>query len=270
MVVPCQLLLARVMHQRLFPKKNRFSYGVYYLMMPLPMDPLPPFLLGWRSRWVMGFDARDLGYRNGSDPSGWASHVLHDHHIAGVTRMLLLTMPKVLGYVFNPVSFYFCYDEMDGLRAVIAEVHNTFGEQHAYLCVHPDQRPIEALDWITADKVFHVSPFLERQGVYRFRFDMRPSQVAIHIHYHHDNGKPQLITSLIGTVTPCTRATLRRAFWAHPLVTLKTIGLIHWQAIRLILKGVGVIKKPVQHPVTVTISHPLDADLSSTPQGDPL
>jgi len=256
------------MHQRLFPKKNRFSYGVYYLMMPLPASPLPTPLTGRFSRWLIGFDPRDLGHRNGSDPTDWAWQVLRDHQIVGVHRLVLLTMPRVLGYVFNPVSFYLCYDETDGLRAVIAEVHNTFGEQHAYVCVNPNHRMISPTDWMVADKVFHVSPFLARQGGYRFRFDVTDHRVAIHIHYHHENGTPQLITSLSGTVVPCTRATLRRAFWTHPLVTLKTIGLIHWQAIRLILKGVQYIKKPIQHPVTVTTTHLATGE--PTQKGDPI
>lgn len=251
MVADRQLLLATVMHQRLFPKKNRFSYGVYYLALSLPTPPLVGPLFGW----MIGFDPGDLGDRNGSDPTQWAHRILRDHRVDCIDHITLLTMPRVLGYVFNPVSFYLCYDLDRQLRAVIAEVHNTFGEQHAYLCVHADQGPISSRDWMTADKLFHVSPFLERNGSYRFRFDMSPPQVAIHIHYHHENGDPQLITYLKGDLTPCTPAALRRAFWTHPLVTLKTIGLIHWQAIRLILKGVRYIKKPTPLPITVTTSH---------------
>jgi hypothetical protein len=163
-----------------------------------------------------------------------------------VSDVLFITMPRILGYGFNPVSFYLCFDEQKQLRAVISEVHNTFDETHSYLTAHPDHRPIHKDDWLVAEKIFHVSPFLEREGSYRFRFAQEEGKLGIWIDYLNAEGKTQLITSLAGKLTPLTRASLWRAFFSHPLITLKTIALIHWQAMKLFAKGIGYNNKPKQ------------------------
>lgn len=167
-------------------------------------------------------------------------------------------MPRILGYVFNPVSFYFCLDSDSNLRATLCEVHNTFGEQHTYLCAHPDHSPIGSQDWLEADKIFHVSPFLERSGVYRFRFDLRPDKLGIWIDFYDKSQNKQLITSLIGNFSPLTPQLLRNTFWRHPLVTLKVISLIHWQALRLVCKGIRYIPKPKQLKWFVSTSRGLN------------
>lgn len=238
MVTVPQLYLAQVMHKRLHPKENMFRYGVYYLVLPLPAATLPS--------WLSSFHAADVGPRDGSDPVAWARRILTDYDLNSVTKTItLITMPKVLGYVFNPVSFYLCLDEGQALRAVICEVHNTFGEQHSYLCAYPDHRPIMADQWLEADKVFHVSPFLPRQGYYKFRFDLKENKLGIWIDYFDTYNNRQLITSLTGRLVPLTPSSLTQAFWHHPLVTLKATVLIHWHAIKLLAKGITYLMKPV-------------------------
>src|SRR5690606_38101332 len=106
---------------------------------------------------------------------------------------------------------------------VISEVHNTFGEQHSYICMNQDHTPITADSWLDADKLFHVSPFLPRDGSYKFRFDVQDKQLGIWIDYYDKDGKKQLITSLMGRLQPMTDSSLRQVFWRHPLVTLKAI-----------------------------------------------
>lgn len=251
MVEAPRLYTAKVMHKRLFPKENAFSYGVYYLALPLPATEIPGRLAS--------FHAKDVGTRDGQDPTPWLRDILRAYGLDLKTQsIVLVTMPRVLGYVFNPVSFYLCLDENRKLVAVLCEVHNTFGEQHSYLCANPDHAPIEASQWLEAEKVFHVSPFLERSGEYKFRFDWTDDRLGIWIDYHDASGKKQLITSLIGSFSPLTPHTLRQAFWRHPLVAVKAILLIHWQAVKLIAKSIRHISKPKQHDEKVTASRNLN------------
>jgi DUF1365 family protein len=234
-----QIYTAKVMHKRLFPRVNQFTYGVYYVALPLPAAPLPSRLLS--------FHEQDHGARDGSDVDAWARHILADygfHEI--IAHITLITMPRVLGYVFNPVSFFMCLDKDNTLRAVIAQVHNTFGEQHSYLCARADHAPISPDEWLEADKLFHVSPFLPRNGYYKFRFALADEQLGIWIDYYDQESNKQLLTALTGKFTPLNAAALRHAFWAYPLITLKVVTLIHWQALKLFGKGVRYIVKPIQ------------------------
>ena len=159
---------------------------------------------------------------------------------------MLVTMPSVLGYVFNPVSFYLCLDQEKDIRAVIAEVHNTFGEQHTYLCAHSDHTSITSDDWLEAEKLFHVSPFLERNGSYKFRFSLQKDKLGIWIDYFDKEKNKQLITSLIGNLQALNRSSINKAFLSHPLLTLKAIILIHWQALKLVAKNIRYVIKPKQ------------------------
>lgn len=245
MVTEPQLYIAKVMHKRLFPKENSFHYGVYYLALPLPAKPVGSFFAR--------FHPKDVGHRDGSDPSLYARDILTEYGLNDtIKQMTLVTMPRILGYVFNPVSFYFCKDALGELRAVICEVHNTFGEQHSYLCAHSDHAAMTADQWFEADKVFHVSPFLHRSGTYKFRFDLKSDKLGIWIDFYDDKNKKQLVTSLMGTLTPLTRQNLSWAFWRHPMVTIKAIMLIHWQAVKLLMKGIRYIPKPDQRGEKVT------------------
>lgn len=250
MVKQPQILTAKVMHKRLYPKENAFQYGVYYYALPLPAPKIPGLLVK--------FHATDLGKRDGSDPTIWARKILTDYGLNKITKnIVLITMPRVMGYIFNPVSFYMCLDQNDALRAVLCEVHNTFGEQHSYVCAHSDHRPIEKEDWLEAEKVFHVSPFLERVGSYKFRFHFRPDKFAAWINYHDGQDGKQLLTSLIGDFTPLTKTTIRKAFWKHPMVSLKAMSLIHWQALRLVWRRIRYIPKPQQKDEKITASRNL-------------
>ena len=248
------ILFGDVMHKRLFPKVNAFSYGLYYLVLPLSHlcnAPLPINRFGWLS-----FHHGDHGARQGDDLEGWARDILAQHHITRADGdITLITMPRVLGYVFNPVSFWLCHDRDGALRAVLCEVNNTFGETHTYLCAHPDQRPIQGDDVLTGDKVFHVSPFLPREGHYSFRFDVADEHCGLWINFHDAQGDIQLVTALNGQMRPMTAKALRKAMWRYPLITVKAIALIHWQALKLVAKGIQYIRKPQQKHETVSATH---------------
>ena len=248
-IVP-QILTAKVMHSRLFPKQNAFNYRVYYLAMPLPVKPLPSL--------IQSFPADDLGDQDGGDLEAWVRAILEPHDLSDcVADIIVLTMPRVLGYVFNPVTFYFCLDGNKNLRAVISEVHNTFKERHSYLCAHADGHPIKPQEWLDAKKLFHVSPFLERNGHYQFRFDLRSQKLGLWITYFDADNQRQLLTSLVGTLAPLTSRSLHYAFWSHPLVALKAMVLIHWQALKLILKGIKHIAKPAPLAGSLSVSDTL-------------
>lgn len=243
------IFTAKVMHKRLFPKVNAFTYGVYYLASPL--QHIQSMADGWRfgvnRRGLLAFYAKDHGARDDTPLEDWARNILAQEGVeAADGPIVLVCLPRVLGYVFNPVSFWLCFDREEQLRAVIAEVNNTFGETHSYLCRHEDGRPMHAEDWLHAKKLFHVSPFLEREGSYRFRFQHTDKKLGIWIDFFHANGEKQLVTALTGTLSPYSRHTRSKAFWQHPLVTFKTILLIHWQALKLVAKGIRYIPKPKQ------------------------
>ena len=240
-----RLFFGRVMHGRLFPKRNRFSYKIYYLAFPLSQIGNLPIA---HNRFaLLSFYDRDHGRCDGSSLEDWAREILAGYNIKEADgEIKLVCMPRVLGYVFNPVSFWLCYDKQKSLRAVLCEVHNTFGERHTYLCAHEDHRPLTSRDILRGKKLFHVSPLLKREGYYEFRFDARSEKFGIWIDFFHGGCKRQLVTSLTGSLQPMNAETLRKAFWLYPLVTFKAIALIHWQALRLLVKGVKYCPKPQQ------------------------
>lgn len=231
---------AKVMHKRLFPKENKFIYKVHYLALPLPAPKI--------QRTFLRFDPKDLGFRDGSDPGTFAKKVLSSYSFdKKIENVILITMPRAFGYVFNPVSFYFCFDNEKKLLAVIAEVHNTFGEQHTYFCANQDYSLIDETQWLEAEKVFHVSPFLPRDGSYRFRFSLKEERLGIWIDYFDSENNKQLMTSLIGALIPLNNLSLSKVFIANPFITIKTILLIHLQALKLFCKKVSYFKKPKQY-----------------------
>lgn len=241
-----QIYTGKVMHKRLFPKVNGFTYGIYYIA--LPLSRLKDIPIALNRFGLMSFYEKDHGSRGVESPEGWARGVLKTYGVAAEGEIVLISMPRILGYVFNPVSFWLCFDLSKTLRAVICEVNNTFGETHSYLCRHADGRAIVAEDTLFAEKLFHVSPFLEREGHYTFRFNLKDDKFGVWIDFYDAQGNKKLLTSLLGNFQPMTKAACSRVFWAYPLVTFKAISLIHWQAIKLISKGIRHIKKPLQKP----------------------
>ncbi|MEM7198270.1 MAG: DUF1365 domain-containing protein, partial [Pseudomonadota bacterium] len=247
-IVTPSLLHARVMHKRLMPKQNSFHYGVYYLSVPLSMledgsldAHIPLNRFGLHSFYV-----KDHGPRDGSSLRVWAHKILAQYDIAGVKHITLICMPRILGYVFNPVSFWLCLDDAQNTKAVICEVNNTFGETHSYVCVHKDACAITKNSRMHAKKLFHVSPFIVREGGYDFRFDITKKHCGIQINYKNAFDQTLLLTSLKGKFQSLSRKALLRAFTVHPLVTFKVIMMINYQALKLVRKKICYIPKPMQ------------------------
>lgn len=254
-MVEGNILFANVVHKRLSPRENSFAYRVYYVSLPITADNAHHRLEGLRvnRKGLVSFFDRDHGARDGTSLFQWITGHLTDLGVLGVTHIQLIAMPRILGYVFNPVSFWVCYGDNDTVQAVLCEVSNTFGETHSYLCAHANHHPITPTETIEAAKVFHVSPFLEVKGHYRFRFRVDAQKCVIHIDY--DDGTDKVLaTAINGHFVPLNAQASRAAFWQHPLVTVKTIMLIHYQAVKLFVKRVGFFHKPEQRDEQITRS----------------
>jgi DUF1365 family protein len=247
-----QILKGTVMHARLVPRRNAFRYGIYYIA--LSLSRLEECTIAQERFGLSSFYRKDHGPCDGSPLLPWARDVLKKFDSPADGEIVLICMPRILGYVFNPVSFWICYDQSQAIRAIICEVRNTFGERHSYFCARADHGPITAQYTITSEKIFHVSPFLQREGHYEFVFDIQDKTLDIKIDYYNAQNQKTLLTSLRGDFSALTPASLRQVFWQYPLITLKAIGLIHWQALKIILKGIPYVPKPLQNSQKLSAS----------------
>ncbi|MBL8450219.1 MAG: DUF1365 domain-containing protein [Dechloromonas sp.] len=232
-----RLLIGHVMHRRLRPAVNAFTYPVFFVQLPLrDLAAADSPLFGIERRALMSFRSADHGPRDGSPLLPWIEALLEARGLPADGDIVLQTFPRVLGFVFNPVSFWFCRDRQGMLIAVLAEVNNTFGGSHSYL-LHRNGEPLRDGEVLEADKVFHVSPFNEIAGGYRFRFHLaRPAQLC-RIAYDDAEGEV-LLTAIGGKARPWSTGRLLAAFLRMPLLTFGVFARIHWQALRLWLKGV--------------------------------
>ena len=246
------LYRGRVRHTRLRPFHHDFEYNVYYAMFDL--DELEALASGLRlfsiGRFnLYGFDPADHGVERVEDLRPWVESTLAG---AGVEldggRVSLLTFPRVLGYVFNPISVWYCFGPDDELRAVIHEVRNTFGGRHVY--VVPIRDPADLRHDV--EKRLYVSPFNSMDHTYHFRMNRPGNHLALAIEQTDRNGK-LFRAGLRLKKLPINDSNLLKLFLAHPLVTLHVIVGIHWQALRLWLKGASYQKRPEPSLPDVTI-----------------
>lgn len=234
-----------VRHTRLRPARHAFAYPTYFLM--LPMRALRAGRcahLAVNRAAPIAFHDRDHGDGRGAEQGGalaWIDELLAASHIHDATgEAWLHCYPRVFGYAFKPVSFWYCHTATGTLRAIVVEVNNTFGERHFYLLDHP----VYGME-LRATKAFHVSPFCRVEGDYRFRFfidEMRTRTLARIDHGDADG--PLLQTSVSGALVPLDPASLRRALWRYGAMSFAVIARIHWQAARLWLKRVPWRSKP--------------------------
>ncbi|MBB5370562.1 MULTISPECIES: DUF1365 domain-containing protein [unclassified Janthinobacterium] len=247
-----QLCLGQVRHTRLRPRRHFFSYGIYYLRLPLRSMGGQDFsarLISRNGANVLSF--RDSDHGDGVTPLlDWIDGLLHEQGVSDADgEIWLQTMPRVFGYVFNPVSFWFCHRADGALRAVLCDVRNTFGERHLYLLDHG--AAIAYGSELRANKIFHVSPFCKVEGGYRFRFlrskdDAGQGERHLACVDYDDTSGPLLQTSLSGIAVPLRDRALGRALLRYPLMTFGVMARIHWQALRLWLRRVPFFSKP--HP----------------------
>jgi DUF1365 family protein len=247
---PCSdaaaLYVGEVMHARLKPIGHRFSYRVMSLLIDLDRladaDRQSP-LFGVNRAALYSFHEADHGKRDGSSLRAYAQHCAAERGIdlAG-GRVLLLCYPRLLGYTFNPLSVYFCYRADGELALLIYEVRNTFGDIHPYVL------PVTSGDISDAgvrqqqDKLFYVSPFIEMAMRYHFRVLPPGERVQLRI-LETDREGPLLAATFNGRYRVLNTKELLRAFFALPLVTMKIMAAIHWEALRLWLKGARLVPR---------------------------
>lgn len=245
--------IGQVRHKRLRPVVHQFAYSTYFLLLPLrTLRERPCAVLSRNCFGLLSFFDRDHGDGR-EDALAWMEELLRQEGIDDADgEVWLHCHPRVLGYAFKPVSFWYCHRRDGTLAAIVVEVNNTFGERHCYLLAGP------GLDWgreLLAAKVFHVSPFCDLQGGYRFRFmrtDLHPASANARIYPprtvvrvdHDDAEGPLLHTSVSGRLLPLTRPTVHSAFWRMPLMSFGVIARIHWQALKLWMKRVPFFGKP--------------------------
>lgn len=230
-------------HGRKGVVQNAFRYGVDCVLIDAEED-IPPTAMFARNRRAFAcVNDRDHGGQPGQGRgAAWLREVLAAHDLPNPGRIRLLTQPRTLGYVFNPVSFWLCEDDRGTLYCIVAEVTNTFGDRHSYLCHRDDLGQITKEDDLLATKVMHVSPFQPVEGRYRFKFDIRADRIGIRIDYGHGDGG--VIATLTGDLAPLSARGLVRAFLRRPFGPLRVMALIHWQALKLWWKGAPYRTRP--------------------------
>lgn len=234
------LYIGKVFHKRHIPFEHDFTYKVFTLL--LDLDDLPKLkTLSYNRFNIFSLHNKDHGPRDGSALRPWIESAARSKNIdIEGGKIFMLTFPRILGYVFNPLTVYFCTDKTGTLKAVMHQVKNTFREQHSYLM------PVEQNNEIIKqehDKVFHVSPFIQMDCEYRFRFKAPEDVLDFAIHQFTPQGKI-LTATWDGRRTELTDKALLKTLITHPLLTLKVILGIHWEALRLVLKGAKYISKP--------------------------
>ncbi len=241
-----RLFLGHVMHRRLRPAENAFVYPVFYMQLPLAdLDAAKTAIFSIDRANLLSFHRKDHGPRDGSALLPWIRGLLRERGLPDDGEVVLQCFPRVFNYVFNPVSFWFCHDREGQLIAVLAEVSNTFGGRHSYL-LHQGGRPLPDGLELRADKEFHVSPFCDVEGGYRFRFHLQRNCPVVRIDYDDVEGE-LLLTSLSGRPKAWSGRALLTTFLRMPLLTAGVMARIHWQALKLWLKGVPFVGA---HPST--------------------
>lgn len=245
------LYTGTLVHSRREPVDNVFRYGVCFYV--LDLDELAE--LDRRLELFSSRGARPLTLRS-RDHLGDPTRSIKENVVGFAARggidldggrVLLLTNLRVLGYVFNPVSFYYCYGRGGELACMVAEVSNTFGEMWPYLLSPANQVPDETHLAYRAEKRLHVSPFFGLEQEYRFFFTEPFERVHARVDVW-EGGTRRLGSVLAGERRPLTDPSLARALLRYPMMTAQVTGFIHWQALKLWLKGVPFHHKPPFDP----------------------
>lgn len=242
------LLTGLVFHERRRPAQHAFRYALFQICCDLDrLDTLGRWWFGVNRTRLFSFDTHDYGPRDGRALAPWMREQLAQAGIPADGAIWLQAIPRIAGHAFNPVAFWYCYDRAGRLRALYADVRNTFGAHHGYLLSAPDHAPIDDHTELHCRKTFHVSPFCRVEGRYTFRVRQRDAHLTVAIDYDdgddakdhasghgksHDNG-PLLRTSISMRAEPLDARRAWRALALQPFNTLAVVLRIHWQALRL-------------------------------------
>ena len=244
---PAALYFGNVMHARLKPMGHRFSYKVFSLLIDLDrLDDADRMsrLFGVNRAALYSFHESDHGNRDGTSLRAYVNRIASEKEIdLKDGQIQLLCYPRLFGYTFNPLSVYFCRDAAGSLAMLIYEVRNTFGDIHSYaLPVKPDEMSQAGVRQ-EQNKLFYVSPFIEMAMRYYFRVAPPGNFVKLRI-LETDAEGPILSATFNGKREPLTTLWLLRAFLNLPLVTFKILAAIHWEALRLWIKGAKLVARP--------------------------
>jgi uncharacterized protein len=237
----------QVRHKRIKPITHAFAYPSYFLILPMRSlsNRTSPVLK--RNHWAaLSFYDKDHGDGR-ADSLAWIDELLKNEGIHDATgEVWLHCYPRVFGYTFKPVSFWYCHSADNTLCAIVVEVNNTFGERHCYLLDKPVWGLVQ-----TTSKVFHVSPFNHVEGSYRFQFITTDNRTLARVDYDDTIG-PLLETSVSGDLETLTPQSMRKALWRYPMMTCGVIARIHWQAFKLWRKRLTYVVKPTPPELFVT------------------
>lgn len=233
-----QLYFGKVMHQRMMPMRYRFNYNVFGLLLDIDSVEQDAKALTWFSfnRFnLLSVKTKDHGACNQTSWRSWLAKTLAESGLNDIGRVQLLCFPRVLGYSFNPISVWYCEDTAGDTIAIISEVRNTFGGLYHY--IHHQNG--HALTWPVqgiSDKRFHVSPFINMNQEYHFKFTKSTSSLGILIN-EYQNKALHLVASQTAVTEPMTNRRLLRAFFMMPLMSFKIMLMIHWHALKIWLRG---------------------------------
>lgn len=252
------LFTGQVVHQRHRPKKHSLQYKVFTLLIDL--DELPAMdqslrLFGHNRRAVFSVYDKDHGLGEKGGLKSWVvSHLAQAGLKMDDLRVTMLCYPRIFGYVFNPLTVYFCHDGEGELKAILYEVENTFHERHTYII--PATPAADGSVRHSCAKEMYVSPFVPMDCSYRFKIIPPTEQVLIAINESDQNGA-LLYAAFTGKRQNLTDATLLKALMTYPLMTLKVMGAIHWEALKLWAKGVPIHRHiKAEKPIASSIIHP--------------
>ena len=235
-----------IIHKRFKPKKHFFSYKTFSLLIDLNeikgLDKKINFF-SYNKFNIMSFYNIDHGPRDGSSLVKWATKTLRKAKInLDGGRIKLLCFPRFFGYVFNPLSIFYCYDKNLKLKAILYEVKNTFNEQHTY--IFKLQKTDQLIEH-TCKKKFHVSPFIEMDCTYFFKITKPEEKILVYID-QYDNEDKLLVALQEGVKVNLNNKNLIKNYFFHPLMSFKIILAIHFEAFRLWIKGVKHVKRKIK------------------------
>ena len=237
------IYIGSVIHKRFKPKKHFFKYNVFSLFLDLDeINELDQKILffSYNKFNILSFFDKDHGYRNGSSIKDWLIHVLQKKNISTINiKIKILCYPRIFGYVFNPLSIFFIYDADSNPIAILYEVKNTFGEQHTYV-FKIDIKNKQILN--NCKKKFYVSPFMDLESKYFFKVLIPNERLSVIIDQRDKEGK-LLFASQDGERVKLSSKNLLKSYLKHPLMTLKIISAIHYEALKLWMKGIKLVKK---------------------------
>ena len=237
------IYIGSVIHKRFKPKKHFFKYSVFSLFLDLDeINELDQKILffSYNKFNILSFFDKDHGYRDGSSIKNWLIHVLQKKNISTINiKIKILCYPRIFGYVFNPLSIFFIYDADSNPIAILYEVKNTFGEQHTYV-FKIDIKNKQILN--NCKKKFYVSPFMDLESKYFFKVLIPNERLSVIIDQRDKEGK-LLFASQDGERVKLSSKNLLKSYLKHPLMTLKIISAIHYEALKLWIKGIKLVKK---------------------------